>query len=101
MNLLERFPKYTPADDLQKYMFADVDKLRIDKEQRMMEVDIISSIIIPKMKLYQLETEIKAAYSLNFFRINPKYSQELFNSDYLDELVIESYRQGIVAKGFF
>ena len=53
------------------------------------------------MKLYQLETEIKAAYSLNFFRINPKYSQELFNSDYLDELVIESYRQGIVAKGFF
>ncbi|MBE6674000.1 MAG: PHP domain-containing protein, partial [Ruminococcaceae bacterium] len=101
MNLLDRFPKYTPSDDLLKYMSAQVDKLRIDKEQRMMEVDIISSIIIPKLKLYQLEEEIKNAYSLNFFRIYPKYDKELFNSDYLDELVQESYRQGIVSKGFF
>ncbi len=101
MNLLERFPKYTPSSDLIPYMNARVDKLRIDKEQRMMEVDVISSIIIPKMKLYQIEAEIKTAYSLNFFRIRPKYAPELFSSDYLDELILESYRQGIVAKGFF
>ena len=86
MNLLERFPKYTPSSEHMKYMNALVDKLRIDKEQRMMEVDITSSIIIPKMKLYQIETEIKKAYSLSYFRINTKYPSELFSSDYLDEL---------------
>ncbi|MBQ7225814.1 MAG: PolC-type DNA polymerase III [Clostridia bacterium] len=101
MNLLERFPKYTASDELFVYMNAEVDKLRIDKEQRMMEVEIISSIIIPKVKLYQLEAEIKKAYSLNYFRICPKYSPKLFTSDYLDELIIESYRRGIVSKGFF
>lgn len=101
MNLLERFPKYIPSDDIIKFMYAEVDKLRIDKEQRMMEVDVTSSIIVPKTKLYQIESEIKKAYSLNYFRINPKYPKELFTSDYLNELVLESYRQGIVSKGFF
>ncbi len=101
MNLLERFPKYAPSAEFSSYLQAQVDKLRIDKEQRMMEVDVISSIIIPKAKLYQIESEIKKAYNLNYFRINPKYPQELFNSDYLDELVMESYRQGKVSKGFF
>ena len=101
MNLLERFTKYQPSNELLSYMQATVLALRIDKEQRMMEVDISSSIIIPKQKLYRIEDEIKQAYALNYFRINPKYPAELFSSDYLDELVIESYRQGIVSKGFF
>ena len=101
MNLLERFPKYSPSEDQIKFLKAEVDKLRIDKEQRMMEVDVVSSIIIPKIRLYQIESEIKEAYNLNYFRIYPKYSPDLFSSDYLDELVLESYRQGIVSKGFF
>ena len=101
MNLLERFPKYIPTDEFLKYMYASVEKLRIDKERRMMEVEVASSIIIPKSKLYQIESEIKKIYSLSSFRIFTKYNKELFNSDYLDELVLESYRQGIVAKGFF
>ena len=101
MNLLERFPKYSPSDDLIRYMYAEVDKLKVDKEQRMMEAEITSSIIIPKVKLYQIEAEVKQAYKLNYFRINPKYSSALFSSDYLDELVLESYRRGIVSKGFF
>ena len=101
MNLLERFPKYIPTDEYLKYMYATVEKLRIDKERRMMEVEITSSIIVPKAKLYSIEEEIKKAYNLAFFRIYPKYPSELFSSDYLDELVLESYRQSIVAKGFF
>ena len=38
MNLLERCPKFEPSDEQRKYMQAEVSKLRIDKEQRMMEV---------------------------------------------------------------
>ena len=32
MNLLERFPKYTPSADILQYMYAEVDKLKVDKE---------------------------------------------------------------------
>ena len=90
MNLLERFSRYAPTQDLYNYMLAEVDKLRIDKEQRMMEVEIKSSIIIPKSKIYQIEAEIKEEYKLNYFRIYPKYPKELFTSDYLEDLILES-----------
>ena len=76
MNLLERFPKFTPSEDHLKFLKGEVLKLRIDKEQRMMEVDVASSIIIPKIKLYQIESEIKKIYNLSYFRINPKYHAE-------------------------
>ena len=69
MNLLERFPKFEPSDELIQYMYAEVDKLKVDKEQRMMEAVVTSSIIVPKAKLYQIEAEIKAIYKLNYFRI--------------------------------
>ena len=101
MNLQERFPKYEPSVELEKYMIATVESLKIDKEQRMMEIDVKSPIIIPKLKLYQIENGIKQAYTLNYFRINTIYDSSLFSSDYLDELVYESYRRGIVSKGFF
>ena len=55
MKLNERFPKYFPAYELSSYMQADVLGIRIDKEQRIMEVDISSSLIIPKKFLYRIE----------------------------------------------
>ena len=101
MNLLERFPKYSPSDDLSKYMYARVLATRVDKEKRMMEVDISSNEIIPKVILYRIESEIKAAYALNFIRIYPKYTSELFNSGYIDDIIREAYRDAPISKGFF
>ena len=101
MNLLERFPKYSPSSELDQYMMAEVTGMRINKEERMMEVDISSSVIIPKKVLYRIESEIYEAYRLNYFRIHPKYPSELFTIDYVEDLIFESYRMGMVAKGFF
>ena len=101
MKLNERFPKYSPAQELDSYMQAEVLGMRVDKEQRMMEVDISPSLIIPKKYLYRIEGEICEAYRLNHLRIQPKYSSDLYSIDYVDDLILESYRQGTVARGFF
>ena len=101
MNLLERFPKYSPSSELDQYMMAEVLTIRVDKEKRFMEVDISSSVIIPKRELYRIESEISEAYRLNYFRIFPKYPADLFTIDYVDDLIFESYRTGMVARGFF
>ena len=101
MNLLERFPKYSPSSDLDQYMMAEVAGMRVNKEERMMEVDISSSVIIPKRDLYRIESEISEAYKLNHFRIYAKYSPDLYSIDYVDDLIFESYRAGMVARGFF
>ncbi len=101
MNLLERFPKYSPSTELDQYMMAEVLTIRVDKEKRFMEVDISSSVIIPKRELYRIESEISEAYRLNYFRIFPKYPADLFTIDYVDDLIFESYRAGMVARGFF
>ena len=56
---------------------------------------------MPKAILYKLENEIKAAYELNFMRIVPKYTKDMFTKDYIDEIILESYREGHISKGFF
>lgn len=101
MNLLERFPKYSPSTELDQFMMAEVTGMRVNKEERMMEVDISSSVIIPKKILYRIESEIYESYRLNHFRIHPKYPSELFTLDYIEDLIFESYRMGMVARGFF
>ena len=101
MNLLERFPKYSPSSELDSFMSAEVTGMRVNKEERMMEVDVSSSIIIPKKQLYRIESEIYEAYRLNHFRIHPKYPSDLFSIDYVEDLIFESYRMGMVARGFF
>ena len=101
MKLFDKFNKYTPATELAKYSEAEILGMRVDKELRMLEVDISASIIIPKRDLYRIEAEIKEAYNLNYFRIHPKYNIELYSIDYLDDIILETYRQGAVARGFF
>ena len=101
MNLLERFPKYSPSSELDAYMLASVTGMRVDKEQRIMEVDISSSLIIPKRYLFRIESEIQEVYKLNHFKIFPKYPPEAFNDEYFEDLIFESYKMGIISKGFF
>ena len=101
MKFVEKFDRYLPDADLLNYVQAEILGIRIDKELRMMEVDVSSSVIIPKRALFRIEAEVKEAYKLNYFRIHPKYDIELYSIDYLDDLILETYRQGVVARGFF
>ena len=102
MNLRERFPKYVPSDKTERLMGFEVyGNIKIDKEKRMMEIDIKADKIIPKLELYNLEAEIAKAYELSHFRIHPKYESYLFSSSYIDELIHELYREGLVSRGYF
>jgi hypothetical protein len=74
---------------------------RIDKEKRFLEVTASFSSIVPKYKLYELESQVSEVYKLNNFKILPHYPSELFSASYIPEILREAERVGIVAKGFF
>ena len=101
MTLSTRFPKYASSEDLAEYMSCVVASTRVDKEQRIIEVDILAESLIPKVVLYRIEQEILVAYGLNRMRIYPKYSSSLFNSSYIDEIIKETCREASVGRGFF
>ena len=101
MNLRERFKKYTPSAEMSSYMGFTVLNTKADVENRMIEVSVEFPYVVPKAMLYKLENEIKAAYELNFMRIVPKYTKDMFTKDYIDEIILESYREGHISKGFF
>ena len=66
MNLIERFPKYTPSDRFSSMMsVAQVLATRVDTGTRMMEVDVSLDDLVTKDKLAELEAEITKAYNLN------------------------------------
>ncbi|MBQ7352932.1 MAG: PolC-type DNA polymerase III [Clostridia bacterium] len=101
MTLAARFPKYSASDELINFMSNVVTATRVDKELRIIEVDILSESLIPKAILYRIEQEILVAYDLNRMRIYPQYPSNLFNSSYVDEIIKETCREASIGKGFF
>ena len=103
-NLLEIFNRYEPDHaSAQALLSADADgiSLRADKEQRIIEVTAPFSRIIPRKELYRIEEEIRVVYDLNSVRICPVYDSSLFDLSQIPDLLMETNRRGIVAKGFF
>ena len=45
--------------------------------------------------------EVEAAYDLNYVKFLPHFPAELFSADYVPELLKETERVGVVARGFF
>ena len=102
-NLLEIFNRYHPDDASARVLLsADVGgiSLRADKEQRIIEVTAPFPRIIPRAELYRIEEEIRVAYELNSVRICPVYNAALFDVSQIPDLLMETNRRGIVAKGF-
>ena len=102
-SFLEKFNKYEPTDTEIIRVLSRVYNytVRLSKEQRLIECDVHFDDIVDKSLLYRIENEIKAAYSLNFMKILPKYHESLFGSQYFEQILLEAERVGIVAKGFF
>ncbi len=100
--LLEIFSKYQPSEANASWMAEATDiRLRADKERRMIEVSAAFPALIQKRTLYTVEAEIEKAYGLNHVRILPRYPSTLFDKRYIPELIEETQRIGIVARGFF
>ena len=101
-NLLEIFYKYHPeASDAAWLRQATDIALRADKENRMIEVRASFPEPIRKAVLYRVEAEIARAYELSLVRILPHYPATYFGETYIGELLEETQRIGIVARGFF
>ena len=100
--LLDIFSKYQPSERNARWMLNASDiRLRADKERRMIEVSAAFPDLVEKRVLYAVEAEIEKAYALSHVRILPHYPSELFGQHYIAELLEETQRIGIVARGFF
>ena len=74
MNLIERFPKYTPNDSfISMMMDGQVVSTNVEKELRYMNLTVRFSEIVRKEKLYRFIDEIKQVYALNRLNIITKY----------------------------
>ena len=102
MNLIERFPRYTPSDSFVSMMEdGQVLSTKVDRELRYMDLTVRFSEIVRKEKLYRFIDEVKKAYALNRLNIVTKYDAALFSSDYIEDVILETYERGAVSKGFF
>lgn len=101
-SILEIFNKYEPDTAALKHLvYAGEVRLRCAREERIIEAEVEFERLIPKDTLYQIEDGIKSAYSLNHVKILPKYPSELLTDTYIPQILKETERTGIVARGFF
>ncbi|MGN1047811.1 MAG: PolC-type DNA polymerase III [Eubacteriales bacterium] len=100
--LTEILKRYEPNERSRELLLSASDiRLRADKNAKMLEIKAHFPKIIEKKVLYRIEEEIREAYSLNSVRLLPSYDPSLFSFDYIPQLLLETERVGIVAKGFF
>ena len=101
-NFLEIFAKYQPSNEYADILLsAENIRSRADKANRILEVRADFLHIVPKKTLYAIEAGIREAYNLNIVKILPHYPAELFDYDYIPEILLETEQIGIVARGFF
>ncbi|MBE6579991.1 MAG: PolC-type DNA polymerase III [Ruminococcaceae bacterium] len=101
-SFFEIFSKYQPdAADAAWLGKAKNITLRADKEKRIIEIRAAFDELIKKATLYRVEAEIAKAYQLSLVRILPQYPAACFGEPYIAEVLEETQRIGVVARGFF
>ncbi len=101
-NFLEIFSKYIPPSEYVDILLSATNiRTRVSKEKRIIEIIMEFPRIIPKKTLYGIQSGLCKAYKLNIAKILPKYPSELFNYDYIPEILKETEEVGVVARGFF
>ena len=100
--VLEILYKYTPDATARAILEkAQNPVIRADKENRALQLEMDLPRLVEKEELYRIEEEVAKAYELRYVKFLPHYPAELFTADYVPELLRETERVGIVAKGFF
>lgn len=101
-HILEIFSKYEPSPREREILAASGDNvLRYDRERRMVEMDVAFPMLVNKEELYAIEAGICAAYSMSYVKLLPKYPTELLSYEYIPQVLLETERTGVVARGFF
>ena len=76
-------------------------RVKADKQKRILEISLCLPEIIEKEFLYDIEAELAEVYHMTCVRILPTYPAGCFNKEYISEILAETERTGVVAKGFF
>ena len=101
-NLIEFFKKYTAEGARYAWMNeAQVVSARVDKERRIIEMRVHLPYTIDKDELYATENDIAEAYKINSVKIIPNYRAELFDEEYVEEILKEAGRTRAEARCFF
>ena len=100
--LLQRFDKYNPNERFRKIMTDGiVTATRVSVESKSVLVDVRFPYIVPKKDLlYPLEAAIKKAYELKSVMIFPKYEAELFDEEYIQQIMVEACRRKLITDLF-
>lgn len=100
--LLHILKKYHPDSDTSDILqHARNYSVRTDKQKRMLEISAHFPSPIKKEELYRIEDEICVAYELASVKFLPHYPAQYWGQSYIPELLTETERVGIVARGFF
>ncbi len=100
--LVEILSRYNPDPEARRVLDASLaHSVRADKDNRALQIELSLPYIVPKVTLYRMEEAIARAYELNYVKFLPHYPPELFTADYVPELLLETERVGVVARGFF
>ena len=100
--VLEILNRYSPDPTARTILSqAQNPVVRADKENRALQMEVDFPRLIEKDELYRIEAEVAQAYELNYVKFLPHYPPELFTADYVPELLKETERVGVVARGFF
>ena len=97
------FSRFTPDTQSSQRIFEQSGDAALsgDRERRIYQVQFSLPFIAPKKALYELEDKLCESYGLSLVRLLPKYPEELFSPDYMEEVYKEARRVGAVTNGFF
>ena len=100
--VLEILNRYTPDATARAILEkAQNPVVRADKESRALQMEMDFPCLVEKDELYRIEEAVAAAYELNYVKFLPHYPPDFFTADYVPELLKETERVGVVARGFF
>ena len=98
----DKFKKYLTLDSAaMEILNRPVRELRFDRDAKIVEVELECDRIIQKKDLYWLAEDMREFYGLRSFYIMVHYPTELFSVRYIPELLAETEKTGVVARGFF
>ena len=100
--LKELLIKYLPDDGIDQILLSGtVTRTKVDRERRILEVCADFPYLVDKDTIYEIEAQVAQVYQLNHFKLLPHYPSELFSEKYIPQLLKETERIGVVARGFF
>lgn len=85
----------------QEILDSEIIQIDVSREKRRITTEISLSKVIHQKELSTIQKELIKEANLSSFSIVPRYKQELFNTDCLEDVLFELRNRGFPANGIF